>query len=156
MTDAATNHSAGPPRDMGVPATLTIAAVVVSALRAGSLIGLVPHLWQTGGLSWPFTVLLMHVAGALFTVAAAVAHSRTGLLIAVLYTGYSTVILGLDAPTMPLQILVWMLGGLTLLLVLGASVFVKAPDQRARQSRCLLMGAMALVLGVVIMILLRH
>ncbi|WIK64427.1 hypothetical protein [Gleimia hominis] len=156
MTNVTTNHNSELPAGLVVPAALTVTTVAASSLRAGTLIGLGPHLWIERGLTWPFMVLLMHIFGALFTVAAAVVHSRTGLLIAVLYTGYSTVMLGLDAPTSLLQILVWTVGGLTLLLVLSSAICVKDPNQHAQLSRNLLVGAVLLVIGVALTVLLHH
>jgi hypothetical protein len=88
-------------------------------------------------------ILALHIAGALATVVVILVQSRTGLLMAVLYTGYSTVVLALDAPNGALSSVMWIVGGLTLLMTLASSL-------RVRRKQSLLLPAWTALLGVIV------
>lgn len=111
------------------PAGITIIAAVASGLRTGTLIGLLPRLLENPATG-PLLVLGLHIAGAAATVGAIVLHSRVGLLLAILYTGYSTVVLALSAPSGHLVVLTWVVGSIVLVLSLSCAMTVATCAQR--------------------------
>lgn len=108
-----------------------------------------------GGKIDVLLVLLLHIAGALATLVAVFVHSRTGLLLAVLYTGYSTVVLALGAPSASLQMLTWSIGGLTFASLLVCAASPKGPAIRGRRLPAIVLALGAGVVGVVLLLILR-
>jgi len=88
-------------------------------------------------------ILALHIAGALATVVVILVQSRVGLLIAVLFTGYSTVVLALNASNGALSSVTWIIGGLTLLMTLASSLTV-------RRKQNLLWPVWTALLGVIV------
>ena len=109
----------------------------------GTLAALIPGLVaaHVGTRTW--LILALHIAGALATVVVILVQSRTGLLMAVLYTGYSTVVLALNAPNGALSSVTWIIGGLTLLMTLASSLTV-------RRKQNLLWPVWTALLGVIV------
>ena len=151
MTATAKQHS----HALGTTTVLWLLATGISAVRLGILLGLFPRLLQATGMSGPVLMLLLHIAGAFATLVAILARSRLGLLLAVLYTGYSTVVLALGAPTPILQALTWSVGGLTFSLVLACTASTKTPSLRAHRLPTIALAAGATVVGVVLLLVLR-
>ncbi|MDO5068127.1 MAG: hypothetical protein Q4D96_12670 [Propionibacteriaceae bacterium] len=141
-------------RVLGSTTILWLLATGISAIRIGTLLGLFPRLVQATGMSGPVAMLLLHIAGAFATLVALLAHSRLGLLLAVLYTGYSTVVLALGAPTPSLQALTWSVGGLTFVSVLACAASTKTPPL-SRGLPAIALAAGAMLLGVVLLLVLR-
>lgn len=151
MTGTATRNL----RTLGATTVLWLLAAGISAGRTGTLLGLLPRLLQSGGKIDVLLVLLLHIAGALATLVAVFVHSRTGLLLAVLYTGYSTVVLALGAPSASLQMLTWSIGGLTFASLLVCAASPKGPAIRGRRLPAIVLALGAGVVGVVLLLILR-
>ena len=128
MTTSA--HSKASPHGQIAP-LMTLASALIPGLVAA----------HAGTGTW--LTLALHIAGALATVVVILVQSRTGLLMAVLYTGYSTVVLALDAPNGALSSVMWIVGGLTLLMTLASSL-------RVRRKQSLLWPAWTALLGVIV------
>lgn len=139
MTTSA--HSTASPH--GQIAPLMTLASATAAVRVGTLAALIPGLVaaHVGTRTW--LILALHIAGALATVVVILVQSRTGLLMAVLYTGYSTVVLALNAPNGALNSVTWIIGGLTLLMTLASSLTV-------RRKQNLLWPVWTALLGVIV------
>lgn len=131
-------------------------ATGISAVRVGTLLGLFPRLLQSEGTRGAVLVLLLHVGGAVATLAAVFVHSRIGLLLAVLYTGYSMVVLALGAPTPGLQTLTWSVGGLTFVAILACAASPKGLQQRRTLGvAAVALTAIAVAAGVALLLMLR-
>lgn len=151
MTAMATHSS----RTLGATTMLWFLTAGISAVRIGTLLGLFPRLLQSHGTNGPLLVLLLHVAGALATLAAVFTRSRVGLLLAVLYTGYSTVVLALGAPTTALQTMTWIVGGLTFASVLACAAAPKLTALKIRMVPGIALAVAAVAVGVVLLMTLR-
>lgn len=139
MTTSA--HSKASPH--GQIAPLMMLASATAAVRVGTLAALIPGLVAAHAGTGTWLTLALRIAGALATVVVILVQSRTGLLMAVLYTGYSTVVLALDAPNGALSSVMWIVGGLTLLMTLASSL-------RVRRKQSLLWPAWTALLGVIV------
>ena len=133
------------------PAGITMIAAVASGLRMGTLLGLLPRLIEDLATG-PLLLLALHIAGAAATVGAIVLHSRLGLLIAVLYTGYSTVVLALGAPSSHLIVLTWAVGLTVLALCLGCAMTAAT---RARRLPACIASLVSAVAGFFLLLVFR-
>ena len=91
----------------GQIAPLMTLASATAAVRVGTLAALIPGLVAAHVGTGTWLTLALHIAGALATVVVILVQSRAGLLMAVLYTGYSTVVLALNAPNGALSSVMW-------------------------------------------------
>ena len=127
----------------GQIAPLMTLASATAAVRVGTLAALIPGLVAAHVGTGTWLTLALHIAGALATVVVILVQSRVGLLIAVLFTGYSTVVLALNAPNGALSSVMWIVGGLTLLMTLASSLTV-------RRKQNLLWPVWTALLGVIV------
>lgn len=127
----------------GQTAPLMTLASATAAVRVGTLAALIPGLVAAHVGTGTWLTLALHIAGALATLVAIVVQSRVGLLLAVLFTGYSTVVLALNAPNGTLSSVTWIVGGLTLLMTLAFSLTV-------RRKQNLLWPVWTALLGVIV------
>ena len=115
----------------GQIAPLMTLASATAAVRVGTLAALIPGLVAAHVGTGTWLTLALHIAGALAT------------LVAVLFTGYSTVVLALNAPNGTLSSVTWIVGGLTLLMTLASSLTV-------RRKQNLLWPVWTALLGVIV------
>ena len=127
----------------GQTAPLMTLASATAAVRVGTLAALIPGLVAAHVGTGTWLTLALHIAGALATLVAILVQSRVGLLLAVLFTGFSTVVLALNAPNGTLCSVTWIVGGLTLLMTLASSLTV-------RRKQNLLWPVWTALLGVIV------
>lgn len=105
-------------------------AVAASLLRAGVVAGLWPVLVGEAGLQTLNLVpYLLHLGGSLATVAVLAGRHAVMRLVAIAFTGYSTVVLGLGAPA-PLSAALWGTGVLAVVTLLLAALRGRELPQR--------------------------
>lgn len=95
----------------GLPNSL---AVVTTVLRAGTVLGIWPVLIGSHGVATENLLpYLLHLIGSIATVLVVLSGRPILVLIAIAFTGYSTIVLGINAP-LAVGVAVWSTGGLAL------------------------------------------
>lgn len=143
------NSTPGEAQQQPQTSPITTLASATAAVRTGTLIALVPGLVAANASTGTWFILALHIAGALATLVAILMQSRAGLLIAVLFTGYSTVVMALEAPNDVLGLVTWIIGGATLLITLVCAA-------RARRKQNLLWPLVAALVGAIAGFLVLH
>lgn len=117
-----TENSVDTASDRMATGTFTSWALAASLLRAGAVIGLWPVLIGATGVEmanlFPF---LLHALGSIATVIVVVLRRSIVRLIAIAFTGYSTIVLGLSAPGI-VGVVIWVTGVLALIALLLAAL----------------------------------
>lgn len=132
----------GAPR-LAQTSPITTLASATAAVRAGTLAALIPGLVAANASPGTWLILALHILGALATLSAILMQSRAGLLLAVLFTGYSTVVMALEAPNNVLGLVTWIIGGATLLMTLICAA-------RARRKQNLRGPLVAALVGAIV------
>ena len=101
-----------PDRATATRSTAASVSVVATLARAGVVVGMWQVVWGPDGIvTENLAPFLLHALGSLATVAAVVAGPPVIRLVALAFTGYSTIALGMSA-RQPLAALLWVSGAL--------------------------------------------
>ncbi|WP_300266539.1 hypothetical protein [Microbacterium sp.] len=123
-------------------------AVVLTLVRAGVVAGLWPVLLgPEGGIETENLLpYLLHLVGALATVVVVAMQHTVMRLVAIAFTGYSTIVLGIGAPGVT-GIVIWVTGIAALIAVLAAAL---RPGGRAGRWAWIAGAALAVAAGVAV------
>lgn len=125
-----TESSVDTAKDNTATGAFTSWAIVASLLRAGVVIGLWPVLVGASGVETEnLAPFLLHALGSIATVAVVALRRSVVRLIAIAFTGYSTVVLGLSAPGF-VGVVIWVTGVIALIALLLAALRRGGPAAR--------------------------